>query len=332
MKIKFVAAVPVLFLFVLVLFTGHQGGSLTHGDDYLSVSKIKKSTERPESAEDAILFEQIVLPILEKKCISCHGRTKQKGGLTLLTVEQIIKGGASGPAVIPGNPNESELIKRISLDPGHEDFMPAEGKTPLTKSEAVILSWWITEGEPMQGKKLSEYPNQHEIKNTINEYLGYVNPEKQASGPAIDLSAETYKIKQGTIEALRKTGVMVRILQHNPLMLDVTIPPGSDQDIKTFSSNIKSIKSDIIWLKLSENNLRDTDLEFLASLINLQKLRLEKNPIGDGISEHLKNLKNLEAVNLNETKITKAGLNKLRKNSGIKRIYYWHTAADHEKP
>ena len=106
---------------------------------------------------------------------------------------------------------------------------------------------------------------------------------------------------------------------------------GSDQDIKTFSSNIKSIKSDIIWLKLSENNLRDTDLEFLASLINLQKLRLEKNPIGDGISEHLKNLKNLEAVNLNETKITKAGLNQLRKNSGIKRIYYWHTAADHEK-
>ena len=87
LKIKFVAAAQVLFLFVLVLFTGHQGGSLTHGDDYLSVSKIKKSTERPESAEDAILFEQIVLPILEKKCISCHGRTKQKGGLILLTVE-----------------------------------------------------------------------------------------------------------------------------------------------------------------------------------------------------------------------------------------------------
>ena len=49
-------------------------------------------------------FEQNVRPLLAEKCYSCHGEKKQKGGLRLDSIEAILKGGESGPAVVPGKP------------------------------------------------------------------------------------------------------------------------------------------------------------------------------------------------------------------------------------
>ena len=60
-------------------------------------------------------FEQNVRPLLAEKCYSCHGDKKQKGGLRLDSIEAILKGGESGPAVVPGKPNESLLVVRDQL-------------------------------------------------------------------------------------------------------------------------------------------------------------------------------------------------------------------------
>ena len=61
---------------------------------------------------------------------------------------------------------------------------------------------------------------------------------------------------------------------------------------------------------------------------NVEKLRLEKNPISGGISDYLEGLKHLDAVNQNETKISTACLNRLQQNRAIKRIYTWKTMSD----
>lgn len=320
-------SIQLIGLFALVLEAGHQGGSLTHGTDYLSVSRIQQEISKPASADSALVFEHVVLPILRKRCASCHGTTKQKGALSLISLAQILKGGESGPAIIPGKPSESEIIKRISLDPAHEDFMPAEGKTPLTKSEAAILYWWISQGKPLEGKKLADYSNQIEIHQEVQQYLGFSKSENSIMNSSADVRAVPDPKKLDAVDNLRKTGVMVRILQHAPLRIDITIPPNSNLNMEHFSKAIEPLENEIIWLKLSENNLNEGDLTFLARLTNLQKLRLEKNPIGDGISGHLKNLRNLEAINLNETRITKNGLMTLRQNSAVKRIYHWQTPA-----
>jgi hypothetical protein len=74
---------------------------------------------------------------------------------------------------------------------------------------------------------------------------------------------------------------------------------------------------------LADNGFHEKDLSVLKQMTNLEKLRLEKNPLGDGIVPILMDLKHLEALNLNETKVTKAGVEKLKANSGIKRIYDW---------
>jgi Planctomycete cytochrome C len=86
-----------------------------------------------------------VKPILNKHCLSCHGGVRRKEGFSLLTREDALAPTDSGkPAIVPGHPERSEFIRRLTLhDP--EERMPYK-KEPLTKDEIVILTKWVDEG------------------------------------------------------------------------------------------------------------------------------------------------------------------------------------------
>jgi mono/diheme cytochrome c family protein len=94
---------------------------------------------------DKIDYNTQVKPIFNKKCIACHGGVKQKAGFSLLFREEALGNTESGrPAIIPGNPDESELIRRITeTDP--EERMPYKHE-PLSKGEIEILTQWIKQG------------------------------------------------------------------------------------------------------------------------------------------------------------------------------------------
>jgi hypothetical protein len=91
----------------------------------------------------AQFFEQKVRPLLAENCYSCHGPAKQKGGLRLDSREAILKGGETGPAVVPGKPDASLLLDAVQYD-GPE--MPPAGKLETGKIE--ILTRWIALGAP----------------------------------------------------------------------------------------------------------------------------------------------------------------------------------------
>ncbi|HEX6890827.1 MAG TPA: hypothetical protein VF141_09040, partial [Chryseolinea sp.] len=76
------------------------------------------------------------------------------------------------------------------------------------------------------------------------------------------------------------------------------------------------------------NGLTEDELDFLPLMTNLEKLRLEKNPIGDGVCSRLTGLHHLEAANLNETKVTSDCLKKLKQMPALKRVYSWKTIVD----
>jgi len=118
---------------------------------------------------------------------------------------------------------------------------------------------------------------------------------------------------------------MVRVMLRKPLMLDVTLPAGPGIKAMEFKNDVMPFAKNIIWLNISGNNFTDGDLSFLKLFTNVEKLRLEKNPLTDQVSNNLIALKHLEAVNLNETKITDAAVINLKKNPAIKRIYTWGT-------
>ena len=97
--------------------------------------------------DDKVDFTTQVKPILNKNCITCHGGVRQKGGFSLLFRDEALAKTKDGKyAIIPGDPEHSEMIRRINLnDP--EDRMPYK-HDPLSKEEIDILTRWIKEGAP----------------------------------------------------------------------------------------------------------------------------------------------------------------------------------------
>ena len=313
---------------LIMIYTGHQGGSLTHGSDYLSIKLIDEPIrKKPISVAEALLFEEVVQPILIQRCGQCHREGKMKGQFSVQTLETLLKGGKTRATVVAGSLNKSELFNRITLDPSNEKYMPADGKTPLTKAEIEIIQWWIEKGMATKGKKIAELKVSPEIQSKIAVVLGIGNSiavsetaitENSKINPEIPAISNT-----ALIDSLRNKGINVRLMLHQPVMLDITIPPGMNASLNTIKPILQSIEKNVIWLNLSDNGLTDNDLDFLSGMTNLEKLRLEKNPITDKIVPQLSGLKHLEAVNLNETNVSEAGIEKLKQVPGIKRVYQW---------
>ena len=317
-----------IVVLLIMIYTGHQGGSLTHGSDYLSIKLIDEPIrKKPISVAEALLFEEVVQPILIQRCGQCHREGKMKGQFSVQTLETLLKGGKTRAAIVAGSLNKSELFNRITLDPSNEKYMPADGKTPLTKAEIEIIQWWIEKGMATKGKKIAELKVSPEIQSKIALVLGIGNSiavsetaitENSKINPEIPAISNT-----ALIDSLRNKGINVRLMLHQPVMLDITIPPGMNASLNTIKPILQSIAKNVIWLNLSNNGLTDNDLDFLSGMTNLEKLRLEKNPITDKILTQLSGLKHLEAVNLNETNVSEAGIEKLKQVPGIKRVYQW---------
>lgn len=317
---------------LLLSYAGHQGANLTHGNNYITLETLlHEERDKPATVDEAMIFEDVVHPVLEKRCMQCHQASKKKGRLSMESLAALLKGGKSGPSVVPGNLNESEMFRRITLDPAHEDFMPTDGKTPLTKAETEMLIWWIETGMAVKEKRISELKDHQQIKPLVASYLGLGEPRgmgvKLVTGQKLNAEIpDTLDLR--SVENLRKKGLVVRVMLKRPVMLDVTLPPRSGRKMREIVNDLKPVARNIIWLNLSDNGLTEDDLQILGQMSNLEKLRLEKNPISDGLSSHLKDLKYLEALNLNETKISPAGLDKLQENPALQRIYTWKTLCD----
>lgn len=99
------------------------------------------------SAPDSVDFNAEVRPILNDRCMRCHGGVRKKSGLSFHFRDEALKPADSGlPAIVPGHPNRSELMRRVTHhDP--DERMPPEG-APLDPAEVDVLSRWIKEGAP----------------------------------------------------------------------------------------------------------------------------------------------------------------------------------------
>lgn len=124
-----------ILTFILLTETGHLGASLTHGSEYLTepLTQIIKGEDPPIDLaaidiNKTLFYGDLIKPIFEKRCISCHGGGKQKGQLRLDKPEYILKGGKSGNAIEPGRQDEGELLYRIHLSLKDKDHMPPKEK------------------------------------------------------------------------------------------------------------------------------------------------------------------------------------------------------------
>lgn len=145
-----------------ITVAGHYGASLTHGEDYLT--SVLPSAAPPEFATNQPTFVlanqtgplnemQIqelnlqVRTIFAHSCTNCHGEAKAKGDLRLDSKEAILKGGENGPVLVAGDPEKSDIVRRIKLPRGHKEAMPSKGKG-LTAQEIATIEYWVKQGAP----------------------------------------------------------------------------------------------------------------------------------------------------------------------------------------
>jgi len=155
--------VGMLAVAALLIATGHYGGALTHGPDYLSElapgslrsrTAVAGVAPRPKVSDpaQADIYLDVVAPLLGSKCGACHNEGKRRGGLSFASYPALLKGGESGEAVIPGDPSRSELYRRITLPAAAEGYMPKNQKNPPSAADIELLRWWIEIGAPESGR------------------------------------------------------------------------------------------------------------------------------------------------------------------------------------
>jgi uncharacterized membrane protein len=145
-----------ILLLFLVAITGHLGGNLTHGSTYLfeyapqPIRALAGLAPRRvlTSVHEADPFADVVARMFQERCGGCHNRDKHENGLDLTSYAAAMRGGENGKVIVKGDTEQSELLRRISLAHDDDEFMPAEGKTPLSERQVAIVRWWIEAGAP----------------------------------------------------------------------------------------------------------------------------------------------------------------------------------------
>jgi hypothetical protein len=178
--------------FGIMTFAGHDGASMTHGRDYLTQyaptwlrgmlgDEKKSSVPEVVTPVDPVVYTEIIAPILERRCVSCHNAEKSKGYYRMDTYELLVKGGLEGAGLKPGNAAESHIVKLIELPIDDDMHMPPDGKPQVTAAELLVLKWWIDQGAD-PAKKLSESNATADIGAALKEIAG----EKQPVAPVSD--------------------------------------------------------------------------------------------------------------------------------------------------
>ena len=146
------------------------------------------------SADDRdAAFENEIRPVLIETCFRCHGDTKNAGELRVDSREALLTGGDSGPAIVPGSPESSLLIKAIRRHPDVSAMPPEKEKTLRPEQVAAFENWiragahWPTTTKKFESIKhwafeplrITEPPRSHESENPID---AFIRSKQRASG------------------------------------------------------------------------------------------------------------------------------------------------------
>lgn len=313
-----------LTLMVMVLSaTGHLGGNLTHGSDYLTeyapiIGSRANKLPPLVTVQEAMLYDHIAKPIIQAKCISCHGHEKKKGGLSLVDKAAMKKGGDAG-SIFAQPFGENEFLRRIHLSESSDDVMPPKGKTQLTENERKLLAFWLEQNGGF-GMTMDSVGNES-INHLAAVYLGL---EKNGQGE--NNIAQLDSVTQSVIENLVAEGVVIRELVAGSSRFDVRIPSllGHDKGAELLKK-LEPLVQNIIWLHLSGLGLKNQELAPLRAMNNLVKLRLDNNDLTDDGLKSIASLERLEVLNLYGNTLTDHCLADLSGIKNLKTVYVWET-------
>ena len=326
---RWVVAGGGILVSLCLFITGHYGGNLTHGETYLveyapAPIRALAGLEVREAVTDvasADLYRDIVAPVLAMRCQGCHNESKRRGGLSLVSYESLVAGGKSGASIAPGNPSASDLYRRITLPQNHTDFMPAEGKAPLSDPQIQAIGWWIGVGAPKQGTVI-EFEPPDDIRMALQSVLGLEAPGSVTA----DSKAAVPAAPDSAIAALQAMGARVRPMTQQSPFLDVDFSTAAPIRPDAISA-LAAVREQVGRLNLRGANLSDHLLSELPVFPNVTDVNLAENPLTDAAAELLKQYPQLAVLNLYGTQLSDLGIGQLAGIATLKRMYVWRTQA-----
>jgi uncharacterized membrane protein len=310
-----------------VAYTSHLGGSITHGKDYLtehlSVLGSELADAKSKAEAEMLIYEDVIVPVFEAKCFSCHNLQKSKGGLLMNSYANLFKAGESGrPSMTPGNPEKSELYNRVHLPFDHKDHMPPEGKTPLTKDEVSILKFWI-EHDASDSLRVSDVKKEDTIGAIIERMLPELRRYQRnaliARTKAMELEADLREVAtQLNISIERDT-----VSDGDFYTIAMKFPPApfTNEQFRQLSPYFEVFSK----VSLIASGVDDAGLYYISKMVNLKELYLQKTNIDGSGLIYLQNLPNLEKLNLSFTKIDDQSAIDLLKVPNLQEVYLYRT-------
>jgi hypothetical protein len=300
-------------MLLLVGFTGHYGGMITHGENFLA---LPGGTKRAVIPENPMIYKHIVNRILDEKCVKCHNSNKTKGEFLMTDLTNLIKGGESGAAILPGRPEESEIITRLELPEESEDHMPPEGETPLSESEIRILHRWIALGAS-DTIRLNHLESNDPLALLVKEMMAPDPGKKWEQLPKIADSTLTHMGSDYlTITRIAAASNALRIAMYGP--------PEYHPD---FITKLKPISDNVVELDLSNLPIGKEEMDMIAGCKNLEWLEINGTPVDDDDLDTLKVLSKLRLLKVYETNIGDNSIALFEGLENLEQLYLWETAA-----
>jgi uncharacterized membrane protein/YHS domain-containing protein len=301
----------VLVLAVALLVpTADYGSSLTRGAEFLIEPLRKRAPEAAPMASNELTYAQTIAPIFASQCASCHGDAKKKAGLSLRDAASVLAGSKRGPILVPGKPEESEIVRRLRLPLDDDDHMPPEGK-PQPAAEAIArIEDWIAAGAPAEGA-----------------FAARTAATPSAPTPAPVQSKADEQPPQAPEEAL--AALKAELVHAEPLaqgshlyLVDfaAAAPRATDELVARLLAPVKEQVGD---LSLSGCPITDAVMPLLAQLPRLRRLDLRATAVTDAGLRALARHPQLAELVLARTKLTDAAVSELAAMPALASVYLW---------
>jgi uncharacterized membrane protein/Leucine-rich repeat (LRR) protein len=304
---------------VMIIVTGHLGANITHGNDFLFAPVTPEKQKPVVLFEDAEVYANMVQPILEEKCMSCHNSQKAKGDLIMETKELLLKGGKDGKLWDSTQNDFGLMMQRIHLPVQSKKHMPPQGKPQLTDDEADILYRWIKSGASFT-TKVASLPERDTLRLLAAPLFQTIETDDYAFAAA----------DENKVRGLNNNYRVVRPLAIGSPALGVEFF-GAEQFKPDQLKDLLTVKEQIVSLNLNKMPVTDEDIKTIAQFPNLRKLNLSFTNITGATLNELSKLKELKLLSLSGTKIKSNNLQFLTSLPKLSRLFVWNTSLPPEE-
>jgi uncharacterized membrane protein len=297
-----------------LIWTAHQGGSITHGSNYLTQympASLKRFPATGLKPPETSFYSRQINPILDTNCVSCHGESKSEAGLRMDSYDLLMKGGKDGPVILAGQPDGSLLLQRITLPPGHKLLMPAEGKPPLRPENVSLIRAWIQEGASPSSLTVAGVSLREDRADLPPQPVG----DYSALEPEIHQMQQSQGAKLLPVSSKPEDGLVLYTVDVAAKFDDAQL------------AQFQKFAPYIVEAELGRTAITDACFDTLRQFSHLRALHLEETRINGNKLAMLTSLSQLAYLNLSGTQVTAAAIAPLTSMKNLRHLYLYNTPA-----